>query len=123
MQIVESGSTLDNMAWCRSHTFVVNGDDKKGLHWFVCAFHFRVQLELFIIWVWEPLSSIHLICPFLVALEKHGLTTKRRALGLQKDRWSCVFSEPAPHKFGGSPGFLFRMFPSPHWVQVLSTIC
>ena len=32
MQIVESASTLDNMAWCRCHTFVVNSDDKEGLH-------------------------------------------------------------------------------------------
>ena len=32
MQIVECGSTPDNMAWCRGHTFVVHSDDKEGLH-------------------------------------------------------------------------------------------
>ena len=36
MRIVESGTTLDNMAWCRRHIFVVNIDDKEGAHWFVC---------------------------------------------------------------------------------------
>ena len=51
MRRVESGTTLDNMAWCRRHIFVVNSDDKEGLHWFVCAFDCRVQLELFTIWV------------------------------------------------------------------------
>ena len=69
------------MAWCHRHIFVVNGDDQEGLHWFVCAFDCRVRLESFIIWVWEPLSSISLICPFSVALKKHGLATKHRALG------------------------------------------
>ena len=79
MQIVDSGSTLDNMALC---------NHKEVLHWFVCAFDCRVRLEHFIIWVWEPLSSIHLIRPFLVALKKRGVTTKNRALGFQKDGWS-----------------------------------
>ena len=51
----------------------------------------RLSLELFIIWVWEPLSSMHLICPFLTAMKKLSLTTKHRALGLQKDGWSCGF--------------------------------
>ena len=57
MQIVESRSTLDDMPWCRCHTLVVNNNDEEGLHWCVCAFHCRVQLEGFIIWVWELLSS------------------------------------------------------------------
>ena len=68
LRMVESGTTLDNMAWCRRHIFVVNGDDKEGLHCFVCAFHCRVRLERFIIWVWEPLSSIHIIRSFLTAI-------------------------------------------------------
>ena len=49
MQIVESCSTLDSMPWCCHHAFVVNSSDKEGLHWFVCAFDCRVQLEHFII--------------------------------------------------------------------------
>ena len=76
MRIVESGTTMDNMAWRRRHIFMV-----KRVHWFVCAFNCRVRLELFIIWVWEPLSSIHLIHPFLMAMKKLSLTTKHRALG------------------------------------------
>ena len=89
--MVESSSTLHNMAWCRRHPFVVNSDDKEGLHWFVCAFDCRVRMERFIIWVWEPLSSIHLIHPFLSVLKKLCLTTKHQALGFQKDGWSCGF--------------------------------
>ena len=57
----------------------------------MCAFDCRVRLELFIIWVWEPLSSIDLIRPFLTAMKKLSLPTKHRALGFQKDSWSCGF--------------------------------
>ena len=67
------------MAWCRRHTFVVNSDDKEGFNRFLCAFDCQVRLERFIIWVWEPLSSIHLIHPLLAALKNHCLTTKHRA--------------------------------------------
>ena len=73
MQMVEFGSTLDNMAWCHHHTFVVNGDDKEGLRLFVCAFDCHVWLGRFIIWIWKPLSSIHLIHPFLSVLKMLGL--------------------------------------------------
>ena len=109
MQIIECGSTLDGMAWCRDHIFVVNSDDKEGLQWFVCAFDCGARLECFIIWVWEPLSSISLICPFLSPLSKHHLTTKQRALGFQKDGWSCGFKSP----HGGSPRFFLRCFLTP----------
>ena len=51
----------------------------------------RVRLELFSIWVWEPLSSTHLIRPFLMALRKLSRTTNHRALGFQTDGWSCGF--------------------------------
>ena len=57
----------------------------------MCAFDCRVRLELFTIWVWEPLSSTHLIRPFLSALKKSLRTTKHRALGFQTDGWSCGF--------------------------------
>ena len=57
----------------------------------MCAFNCLVRLECFIIWVWEPLSSIHLIRPFLSALKKLCLSTKQWALGFQKDGWSCGF--------------------------------
>ena len=91
MRIVESGTTTDNMDWCRCHIFVVNSDHKEGAHWFVCAFDCRVRLELFIMWVWEPLSSTHLICPFLIPMKKLSLTTKCCALGFQTDGCSCGF--------------------------------
>ena len=51
MRMVESGATLDSMAWCCCHIFVVNSDDKEGSHSFVCAFNCCVRLERFIIWV------------------------------------------------------------------------
>ena len=57
----------------------------------MCAFDCRVRLELFTIWVWEPLSSTHLIRPFLMAMKKLSLTAKHRALGFQTDGWSCDF--------------------------------
>ena len=57
----------------------------------MCAFDRRVRLEHFILWVWETLSSISLFHPFLAALKNHGLTTKHRALGFQKDGWYCGF--------------------------------
>ena len=92
MERVESGTRLDKMSWCRRHIFVVNSNDKEGLHWFFCAFDCCVRLELSTIWVWEPLSSTHLIRAFLMAMRKLSLTTKKhRALGFQKDGWSCGF--------------------------------
>ena len=90
MQRVESGTRLANMRWCR-HIFVVNFDDKEGLQLFVCAFDCRVRLEIFTVWVWEPLSSTHLIRPFLLAIKKYSLTTKYRTLGFQTDVWSRGF--------------------------------
>ena len=91
MQTVESGERMASMRWCRRHIFVINSDDKEGLHWFVCAFDCRVRLELFTFWVWEPLSTAHLIRPFLSALKKSSRTTKHRALGFRTDGWSCGF--------------------------------
>ena len=70
MRMVECGSTLDNMPWCLRHFLVVNSDDKQGWHWFLCAFECRVRWARCIIWVWEPLSSIHLSRPFLAAIQK-----------------------------------------------------
>ena len=89
---VESGTRVANMTWCRRHIFVINSNNKERLHYFVCAFDRRVRLELFTIWVWEPLISTHLIRPFLMAMRKLSLTTKHRALGFQTDSWSCCFT-------------------------------
>ena len=79
MQRVESGERMANMRWCRRHIFVVISNDKEGLHWFVCAFDCRVRLELFTIWVWEPLSSTDLIRSFLSPLKKSSQTTSVQA--------------------------------------------
>ena len=57
----------------------------------MCALDCRVRLELFVIWIWEPLSSTHLNRPLLMAMKKLSLTTKHRALGFQTDGWSCGF--------------------------------
>ena len=122
--MLDFGCTLDNMAWCRRHTFVVNRDDKEGLHLFVCAFDCRVRLECFIIWVREPLSSIHMIRPFLSVLKKLSLTTKHLASEFQKDCWSCGFQSlditnlVVDHR--GS--FLFSFCPSPQWVHISSAM-
>ena len=107
--MVQSGSTLDNMAWCRHHSFVVNSDDKEGLHWFVCAFDCRVRLVCFIIWVWELLSSIHLIHRCLSVLKKLCLTTKHWALGFQKDGWSGGFQSLHLTNWWWIIGILFRV--------------
>ena len=117
MRMVECGTTLDNMAWCRRHIFVVNSDDKEGLPWFVCAFDCHIRLERFIIWVWEPLRSNHLIRPLLTAIEKLCLTTKHQAprLGIPTGRLVLWFSELAHHKpSGGSLGFFFGCAPHPN---------
>ena len=78
MQAIESGSSRDNMLWCHHHFFVVNGDKSVGLHWFVCGMDCFVGLGIFTIWVWEPLSSIALTCPFLAELKWHDFTTNTR---------------------------------------------
>ena len=75
---------LAYMTFCRRHFFVVNSNDKQGPHWVVCAFDCRVRLELLTIWVWEPLSSTHLIRPFSMAMTKLG-PNGRLAL------WRCGF--------------------------------
>ena len=51
-------------------------------------------IGLFVVGVWEPLSSIGLAPPFLAELKRHDFTTKQRALGFQKDGWSCGFQSP-----------------------------
>ena len=104
---------MANMRWCHRHIFLVNSDDKEGVHWFVCAFDCRVWLELFTIWVWEPLSSTDLICPFLSALKKSLRTTKHHALGFQMDNWSSKWFSKLEHREvgGGAPGYFFQCAP------------
>ena len=103
-------------------TFVVNSGDKEGLHWFVCGMDCCVCLNCFVIFLWEPLSPITLIHPFLGVLKRPIFTTKHRALGFQKDGWSCAFQSlhitpqlvehwvALPHpKFCAPPVFVCRL--------------
>ena len=57
----------------------------------MCAFDCGVRLELFMIGVWEPVSSFHLIYSSLTTMKKLLLPTKHRALGFQNVGWSCSF--------------------------------
>ena len=118
----DSQSTLE-LRWCHRHIFVVNSDDKEGLHCFVYAFNCRVRLELFTIWVWDPLSSTHLIRPFLLALKKLSLTTKYRALGFQTDGWSCGFQSLNIAKLVVEHRGIFSNVPLVPILPVLWTMC
>ena len=89
MQTVESGSALKKwlgvvaiLLWVEVMT------QRRCIGWFVAR---SAWLDHLIIYVWEPLSSMDLICCFLVVRKLHGFTTKHRGLGLQKDGWSCGF--------------------------------
>ena len=42
MQAVGFGSTLNGMASCHCHSFVVNSNERVGLHFFVCGMDCRV---------------------------------------------------------------------------------
>ena len=117
MRMVESGITLDNMAWCRHHISVGNSDDQEGSQWFMSAFDCCVRLEGFIIWVGEPPSFIHLIRPFLTVIKKLCLTTKPRALGFQKDAWSCGFQSLHITNVVVDHRVLFRCAPHPNGFQ------
>ena len=108
MQIVESGSTLNNMAWCRRHTFVVNTDDKGGLHRFVYAFDCCVRLERFIIWVGtlelHPFDS-----SFLIGAQEALLNHQAPGLGIPSGRLVLWFSK----WWWWITGVLFRMSLTP----------
>ena len=90
----------------------------------MCTWQGLLSLHL-LLWhrggTWQNLLSLLLfavlIRPFLSALKKLCLTTKCWALGFQKDGW---FSELAhtSQTWWWIAGVLFRMCPSPQWVQV-----
>ena len=83
--------TTDHFSWRRHHIFIVNSDDHKGLHWFVCAMDCRVLVWAFKVHIWEPLLGTSLVRPMLKYLKSKGVSTHARALGLQKDAWSCGY--------------------------------
>ena len=69
------GCGVEGYGLVPSPHFVVDSDGRVRLHWFVCGMDFRVQLDRLTIWVWESLSSIALIRPFLTELKRHDSTT------------------------------------------------
>ena len=83
--------TTVGLAWRRCHIFIVNSDGRKGLHWFVCAMDCRVPVWAFKGHIWEPLVGTSLVRPMLKRLQSKGVFAHARALGFQKDGWSCGY--------------------------------
>ena len=77
--------TIVGLAWTHRPIFIVNSDDREGLHWFVCAMDCKVPVWAFKVWIWEPLLGTSLTQPMLKCLQQNGVYTHARALGFQKD--------------------------------------
>ena len=57
------GTNHTTVVWpwrCR-HIFIVNSDDRAGLHWFVCAMHCKVLVWAFKVHICEPLFGNSLV--------------------------------------------------------------
>ena len=111
-KLLVSSSALHNMAWCRRHTFVVIGNDKDGLNWFVCGMDCCVLGRL-IICGWESLSSIALIHPFLVALKQQGLPPSTGPWDSKRMFGLMVFRACTSQTSWLKTGVPFGMFASP----------
>ena len=83
--------TIVRLAWRRRHIFIVNSDDRKGLHWFLCAINCRVPVWAFKVHIWEPLCGNSLVRPMLKCLQSKGVAAHAQALGFQEDGWSCGY--------------------------------
>ena len=79
------------LAWRRRHMFIVNSDDREGLHWFLCAIDCKVPVWAFKVHIWEPLCGTSLVRPMLKRLQSKGVAAHARALGFQEDGWSCGY--------------------------------
>ena len=86
-----TGHTTVGLALRRRHILIVNSGDRKGLHWFVCAMGCRVPVWAFKVHIWEPLPDTFLVWPMLKHLRSKGVSTHARALGFQKEGWSCGY--------------------------------
>ena len=53
------------LAWRQRHIFIVNSDDREGLHWFPCAIDCKVPVWAFKVHIWEPLCGNSLVRPML----------------------------------------------------------
>ena len=51
----------------------------------------RVPVWTFKVHIWEPLSGTSLVRPMLKRLQSKGVAAHARALGFQKDGWSCGY--------------------------------
>ena len=83
--------TIAGLAWRRHHIFTVNSDDRKGLHWFVCAMGCKVLVWVFKVWIWEPFLGTSLVWPMLKRLQQKGVSTHARALGLKRKGWLVMW--------------------------------
>ena len=54
----------------------------------------RVSVWAFKVWTWEPFPDTSLVRPMLKHLKQKGISTHARALGFQKDGWSCGYMNP-----------------------------
>ena len=62
------------------HILLVNRDNDKGLHWFVCAMDYKVPFWTFKVWTWEPYLGTSLVWPMWECLCQNGVSTHERAL-------------------------------------------
>ena len=79
------------LAWRQRHIFIVNSDDREGLHWFLCAIDCKVPVWAFKVHIWEPLCGNSLVRPMLRRLQSKGVAAHARALVFQEDGWSCGY--------------------------------
>ena len=61
--------------------FIVNSDDREGLHWFLYAIDCKVPVWAFKVHIWEPLCGASLVRPMLKRLQSKGVAAHARALG------------------------------------------
>ena len=83
--------TTVGLAWRQRHIFIVNSDDREGLHWFLCAIDCKVPIWAFKVHIWEPLCGNSLVRPMLRRLQSKGVAAHAQALGFQEDGWSCGY--------------------------------
>ena len=93
------------LAWRRPHIFIVNSDNVRGFHWFVCAMDCMLPVWAFKVWIWEPLSGTSAIQPMLLR-KKRGFHTCSR-FGFSRG-WLVVRLPILAHlRRGGSPYWKF----------------
>ena len=80
--------TTVDLAWRQRHIFIVNSDDREGLH---CAIDCKIPVWAFKVHIWEPLCGNSLVRPMLRRLQSKGVAAHARALGFQEDGWSCGY--------------------------------